>query len=85
MTRPLFQRIPEIELEEGPRAAAIADELTLDGWNPLLHIQANMDWRVTAIPLDYPNAALRMDRYYRTYGAERFGNLGRARLGDWVG
>lgn len=66
---PLHRRLTEIELEEGPRAAAIADELTVDGWDPLLHIEAAMDPAVTERPLPYTEAALHMTAYYRWYAS----------------
>lgn len=74
-----FERIEEIIIEEGDRAAAITDEASIDGWGPLVHIQANMDPTVTLVPLDYTWAAYAMNCYYRT-----FRNHGVIRLGEEV-
>ena len=69
--RPLYQRIPEILLEEGPRAAAIAEEQTIDGWTPILHIKANLDPAITEYPASsFEEAARWMDEYYRVVADE---------------
>jgi hypothetical protein len=68
---PLFQQLEDIYFEEGGRVAAVAEELTIDGWDPRLHIMAYIDPAVTQYPRDWVGAAEWTNRWYRLAG-QRF-------------